>query len=242
MFFRSARRSADPRLLEWARFAEEFEFVEADELEERLLEQFGLGEGQLVPIYALRREAQPLVVAFDQRRERSGPTGSVTTLRTFVAVRAQSGQGAPPMRASARRGKALESLEAARSGAERLDLPEDRPFEESVSVYTREPLGAKAVLTPAVREILGRLLTAADQAALQANGTDGTFATTVAPSLVVGPRNLLLCLEPRNALPVQALGPLLADMLSLNVALEAASRQLVEALLGEAHSGDALLE
>lgn len=231
MFFRSAARGSDPRLIEWADFAAEFEFVEASELAERLFEQFSLGEGQLVPIYALRREGQPLLLAFDQRRERKGPTGSVVTLRTFVAVRSTEGPGAPPMRASARRGKALEGLEAARSGAERLDLSEDGPFERSVSVYTREPLGAKAVLSQQVREMLMRLLTAADQAALKANGTDGTFATTVAPSLVVGPRNLLLCLEPRNALPVHALGPLLADMLSLNVALQAASRQLVDALL-----------
>lgn len=234
MFFGSSVRGVDPRLQEWARFAEEFEFQEAAELTEPLGQQFSLGEGQLTPVYALRRPGQPLLVAFDQRRERSGPTGSVMHLRTFVAVRGASDQSAPPMRASARRGKALESLEAGRSGAERLPMPDDPEFDESVSVYTREPHGAKAVLTPPVRSVLRRLLLAADQAAQNANGADATFATSVAPSLVVGQRNLLLCLEPRSALPVNALGSLLADMLSLHVALEAASRSLADALLDDA--------
>lgn len=233
MFFAGAR-GADPRLLEWARFAEEFEFVDAGELGEPLEQQFSLGEGQLQPIYALRRPGQPLLVAFDQRRQRSGPTGSVVSLRTFVAVRGSSDQSAPPMRAAARRGKALESLEASRSGAQRLTVENDPVFEESVSVYTREPRSAQAVLTAPVREVLRRLLLAADQAALNANGTGGTFATTVAPSLVVGQRNLLLCLEPRNALPVSALGSLLADMLSLHVALDSAGRQLSENRLEDA--------
>ena len=231
MFFGNGARRADPRLLEWANFAKEFEFVEAAELAEPLERQFGLQDGQLTPIYALRREGQPLLVAFDQRRQRSGPTGSVQSLSTFIAVRGASSQSAPPMRASARRGKALESLEAGRSGAERLAFDGDPEFDGSVSVYTREPRGATAVLTSPVRETLRRLLMAADEAALEANGSAGGFATTVAPSLVVGKRNLLLCLEPRNALPVAALGALLADMLSLHVALEDAGRRLADALL-----------
>ncbi len=231
MLFGSGARRVDPRLVEWVRFAEEYELVQAPELARPLDEQFALGEGELNPVYALRREGQPLLVAFDQRRHRSGPTGSVLTLRTFIAVRGRSQQIAPPMRASAKRGKVLEALEAGRSGAERLDLAYDQVFDESVSVYTREVKGATAVLTPTVREVLARLLGAADKALLNANGTEGSLATTAAPSLVVGNRNLLLCVEPRNALPVTELGVLLAEMLSLNVALEDAGRRLTEALL-----------
>ncbi len=242
MFFGSGDRAADPRLVEWEQFAEEFEFVEAGELAAPLEEQFSLGEGQLLPIYALRRTGQPLLVAFDQRRERSGPTGSVVSLRTFVAVRGSSSQSAPPMRAGARRGRALERLEAGRSGATRLELPSDPAFDESISVYTREPAGARAVLTAPVRETLRRLLLTADSAAQRVNGVDGSFATTVAPSLVVGQRNLLLCLEPRGVLPVSDLGALLADMLSLHVALGAAGQRLAETLLGDSPLGDALLD
>lgn len=231
MFFGSGARPADPRSAEWARFSEDYEFEAALELAQPLSAQFTLGEGELAPIYALRRPGQPLLVAFDQRRLRRGPTGSVESLRTFVAVRGSASQGAPPMRASARRGKALESLEASRSGAQRLSLEQDPQFDESVSVYTREPLSAAAVLTQPVRDVLRRLLQAADEAATAANGTEDGFATTVAPHLVVGQRHLLLCLEPRRALPVAALGGLLADMLSLHVAFEDAGRRLADALL-----------
>lgn len=231
MFFGRGATRGDPRLVEWVQFAEDYEFVSAPELAERLVEQFSLGEGELVPIYAFQREGQPLLVAFDQRRHRTGPAGSVLSMRTFVAVRGRGDQIAPPMRASARRGKVLENLEAGRSGAERLDLEHDQVFDDQVSVYTREVKAATAVLTPVVREVLARLLGAADRALLKANGTESSFATTAAPSLVVGNRNLLLCIEPRNALPVNALGALLADMLSLNVALEDAGRRITDALL-----------
>lgn len=219
------------RQLEWAEFASEFEFEKAAELAAPLEQQFSLGEGRIGNVHALKRAGQPLLVAFDQYRQRRGPTGSVTNLRTFVAVRGVNRQAAPPMRASARRGKALEALEASRSGAQRLSVDADPEFEANVSVFTRERRGAAAVLTRPVREVLLRLLIAADESILTANGTESGFATTVAPSLVVGQRDLLLCLEPRRALPVGALGALLADMLSLHVAFEDAGRRLTDALL-----------
>lgn len=231
MFFGRGAPPADLRLVEWASFSEDYELVLAPELAERLEENFALGEGELTPIYALQRPGQPLVVAFDQRRHRTGPTGSVVNLRTFVAVRGRGIQIAPPMRASAKRGKVLENLEAGRSGAERLSFDQDKEFDDQVSVYTREVAAATAALTPVVRQIMARLLAAADRALLSANGTEGSFATTAAPSLVIGNRNLLLCIEPRNALPVGQLGELLADMLSLNVALEDAGRRVADALL-----------
>lgn len=231
MFFRQAGGNADERLTQWRAFAREFELEGADDLAESLQQQFGLYDGELVHVHALRRQGQPMLVVFDKQRQRSGPTGSVSNLHTFVAVRGVRPQSAPPMRATARRGKALEALEAGRSGARRLSLNNVPDFDDSVSVYTREPNTARAVLTPPVRTVLRRLILAADEAMLAANGSEAGAATSVGPSLVVGQRDLLLCLEPRRPLPVTALGGLLADMLSLHVALDDAGRRLADALL-----------
>lgn len=204
--------------------------VGAPELAESLSKQFALGEGQLEPIYALKRPGQPLLVTFDQRRERVGPTGRLLSFRTFVVVRGPADQRAPSMRVSARRGKVIESLEASRSGAFRLALDDDPRFDESVSVYARDVRAATSALTRPVREVLLRLLGAADRASVDASG-GASEASTVAPSLVVGQRDLLLCLEPRGALPLGDLGGLLADMLSLHVALERSGRLVSQALL-----------
>ncbi|NLG08454.1 MAG: hypothetical protein GX560_04280 [Deinococcales bacterium] len=233
MPFGSRKRRGDPRLEEWARFAAEFELEPADGLAETLRHRFALGDGELTPIYALERRGQPQLIAFDQRRLRTGPAGSVTNLRTFVAVRSESDHGAPSLRASARRSKAFEALEASRSGAQRVELPDDPGFDRSVSVFLRDVEAARATLTRPVREVLQRLLGAADAAvgALNVTHSGSLQQTTVAPSVVVGQRNLLLCLEPRQPLPVSGLATLLVDMLSLQAALESAHVRIEGALL-----------
>ncbi len=246
MPFGFRKRRVDPRLEEWAAFAGQFELQEAPEVAEPLRHRFALGEGELVPVYALGRAGQPQLAAFDQRRLRTGPTGSVTSLRTFVAVLGQQSDApvvdpvaaaglaaAPSLRASARRSKAFEALEASRSGAQRVSAPDDPAFDASVSVYVRDPEAAHGVLTRPVREVLMRLLLAADAAVDAASVTRSgvPLPSTVAPSVVVGQRNLLLCLEPRQALPLTALSELLADMLSLHAALEGAQSRIAEALL-----------
>lgn len=220
------RPRQESREAAWAGFAAEFELDPMPDLAELLRDQFALGGGELDPVYALQRTDQPQVVAFDQRRERRGPTGSVATLRTLVAVRSQVDRSSLSLRVSSRRSKALESIEASRSGAQRLELPDHPDFDEHVSVYTREPQQARRLLTPAVRMVLGRLLTTADGAteAAQPRGRRVGLATpTVAPSVVVGTRNLLLTLEPRAPLPFQPLADLLIDMLSLYAALSSTS-------------------
>lgn len=231
---RSGEGRIGPRPKEWERFAREFEFEPASQLAEPLREQFALGDEELEPVYALRRSGQPLVIAFDQLRERSGPAGSVATLRTFVAVRGEAGQASPSMRAAPRRTRALEALEASRSGAKRLSMEHDPEFDESVSVFARDLPVARGVLTPQVRQVLRRLLLAADAAtqAVSSTAVGGMGPSAVAPSVVMGQRSLLLCLEPRQALPLADLGDMVVELLSLHVALDAAGRHLANSLLG----------
>lgn len=217
-----AREEEPSREAAWLGFASEFELEPTPELAEVLRDQFALGGGELDPVYALQRTDQPQLVAFDQRRERHGPTGSVAKLRTLVAVRSEVDRASLSLRLSSRRSKALESIEASRSGAQRLELPDFPDFDEHVSVYTREPEEARLLLTPAVRGVLARLLKTADDATNAAQprgGRSGLLAPSVAPSVVMGTRNLLLTLEPREPLPLEPLAELLIDMLSLYAAL-----------------------
>lgn len=215
----SARPEQESRQAAWAGFAAEFELDPMPELAESLRDQFSLGSGEIHPVYALQRTDQPQLTAFDQRRERRGPTGSVAKLRTLVAVRSQVDRVNLSLRVSSRRSKALEAIEASRSGAQRLDLSDHPTFDEHVSVYAREPHEAKRLLTPAVRAVLERLLMAADAATEAAQPRVGLLAPSVAPSVVVGTRNLLLTLEPREPLPFEPLADLLIDMFSLYAAL-----------------------
>lgn len=217
-----ARPGQESREVAWTGFAAEFELDPMPELAEILRDQFALDDGELDPVYALQRTDQPQLVAFDQWRERRGPTGSVAKLRTLVAVRSQVDRASLSLRVSSRRNKALESIEASRSGAQRLELPNHPDFDEHVSVYTREPQEARLLLTPAVRVVLARLMRTADdatEAAQPRGGRGGLLAPSVAPSVVVGTRNLLLTLEPREPLPFEPLADLLIDMLSLYAAL-----------------------
>lgn len=228
MPFRFRKQARDPRRAEWERFAAEFELEPAPELDELLRHRFDLGDDALDPLYALSRPGQPQLIAFDQRRERSGPTGSVTLLRTAVALRAEADHTALSLRATPRRNKALEAIEASRSGARRFELPDDPGFDGSVSVYVRDTEAARELLTAPVRDVLRRLLLAADEAttSVSATGAGLGHVNTVAPAVVVGTRNLFLSLEPRQAFPLRVLGELLAEMLSLYAALDAARRQV----------------
>lgn len=232
MLFGSRAGRVDPRLAEWERFAAEYEMTAAAEVGQQLTARFTLGEGELLPVYSLKRPGQPLLVAFDQRRERKGPTGSVTSFMTGLALKGALNHGAPPMRASARRGRAVEALEASRSGAVRVEFPRNPEFDACVSVYARDASVARYALTPPVRVVLRRLLTGANGAVLNAsNVNQESESLTVAPSVLLGESDLLLTLEPREPLPLTALGGLLADLLSLHVALTAGPGDLSQALL-----------
>lgn len=215
----SARPEQESREAAWAGFAAEFELDPMPQLAEALRDQFALGDGEIHPVYALQRTDQPKLSAFDQRCERRGPTGSVAKLRTFIAVRSQVDRVNLSLRVSSRRSKALEAIEASRSGAQRLELTDHPDFDEHVSVYAREPREARQLLTPAVRVVLERLLLTADAATEAAQPRAGLLAPSVAPSVVIGTRNLLLTVEPREPLPFEPLTDLLIDMFSLYAAL-----------------------
>lgn len=219
---REGRRERD-----WTSVVQEFEMVPAPELAERLREHYDLGSGDLAPIHELTRAGQPQVVAFDQFNARTGPLGRVTTWRTGVVIRSQEAHTQVSLRASAKRHAVLEGLEAGRSGAQRLDCPEDPTFNDAISVYARESAGALPLLTAPVRTVLMRLLVSADQVlASSARGARERIprqATGVAPSVVIGPRSLFLALEAETPFPLESTATAIVAMLSLHAALMAAT-------------------
>ncbi len=219
------RRRVDARTEQWLGFARELELEESGELEGRLRDQLDLGPGSLAPVYALRRSGQPHLVLFDQLRERSGPTGAVRRLRTCVLLRTVTDALPVSWRASARRNRVVESLEASRSGGVRLELGEDPDFDARVSVYARDAAEVRAVLAPAVREVLLRLLESFDGAGRTeaVDPYDLPTNTSGSANLVVGARSLLLWAEPDEPLPFDRLLDLTTGMLSLYAALDAAA-------------------
>ncbi|MFO7545318.1 MAG: hypothetical protein R6W77_07455 [Trueperaceae bacterium] len=219
-----SRRGASPRDVAWADFAAEYELAPASDLAERMREYFALGQGAIAPVYSLQRPDQPQIVLFDQRRDRSGPTGSVASLRTGVVIRSPHDYVPVSLRASARRHKVLEEIVARRAGGQRLGF-DDETFDAQVSVFARDETAARSVLTLPVRSVLARLLAAAD--AVAPDTVPGPVPSAgVAPQVVIGARNLMLLVEPRTPLGFAPLGQLVTDMLTLYVAFTAAPRRV----------------
>ncbi len=227
-FWRAKDR--DLREREWRAFADAFELEPAPALAEPLREDLDLGPGAFASVYELVRPGQPDVVVFEQANDREGPAGTATGLRIGVVVRSSVEHSAVSLRASAKRHKVLEGLVAGRSGAQRLDGASDPEFDAAVSVYAREVNEAAALLTRAVRTVLARLLREADEVvasatASRAEGSVPRHANGAAPSVAIGPRNLYLALEVGVPFELDALGVLMADLLSLHVALLSASNR-----------------
>src|SRR5690606_6325744 len=101
MFFQRRQRT-DTRAEGWRALAAELELAPWDDLAGRLHDQLGLGPGEVAPVYALSRPGQPRLVLFDQSRERVGPTGRVTGLRSCVLVRAEAEVALVSMRVTER--------------------------------------------------------------------------------------------------------------------------------------------
>ncbi len=221
-------KRADAREQGWLALAEEFDLTPVPELADALREHFDLGQGELGPVYGLSRPGQPQVLAFDQVRHRSGPLGRVASFRTGVVVRARVPHAPISLRASTRGHAVLEGLEAGRSGAQRLDVSFDEEFDAAVSVYARKSETATPLLTDPVRTVLLRLLKAADETLATSNRRPQRgiprHATGKAPSVAIGPRNLFLSLESETPFALDGLGTLIVDLLSLHVALVAATR------------------
>ncbi len=219
MFLRSVRRP-DARAAGWQALARDLELVDGGDLAQRIAHELGLGPGLVAPVYALSRPGQPRLVLLDQARERVGPTGRVEGLRTCVLVRAEPGVEFVSLRVTERLGRAMELIEAGRSGAPRVSMGVDPAFDDRLAVYSRESDETLRLLTPPVREVLIRLL-----------GADGPVAEErlpargrVAPVVVIGGRNVLLTLEESEPVAFERLAAAAADMLGLYAALCAAGR------------------
>ena len=71
-------------------------------------------------------------------------------------------------RVAPRRDAILESLEASRIGATRVDLASRPELDSVLAVLARDPAAARALLTPAVTEVLQRMVAAGPGAAVVA--------------------------------------------------------------------------
>ena len=208
MFFRRTP-PIDERLERWRSLAARLELVDAADVAERIRRWLDLDVASLGPIFALRREGLPTAYLFDAVSERRGPSGVVAVVRTTCMVRSEAPIARVAFRASPRQDKVLESLQASRSGAVRLEVQNDPAFDGEVSVYARDAEGVTLLLTPPVRAVLRRLLV--ERAAPDV-------------SLVVGERHVVTGVAGGGEGALETLEQLLADTLALVSLLPAVQR------------------
>jgi hypothetical protein len=196
------RRKPAPKTREdrWRALADRLDLADASDRAERIRRFLDLDVLELQPVYALRREGLPTAYLFDTRGERRGPSGSVSVLRSHCLVRSDALISRVAFRALPRQDKVLESLQASRSGAVRVELRSDPAFDAAVSLYAREAEGLAALLTPPVRRVLLRTLTERE-------------ARDVV--LVVGERHVVASIASPEGGSFVALEQMLADTMSL---------------------------
>lgn len=218
------RRQSSRREKAWQAFAADLELEDGSELLGRLREHLDLGSGEIAPIYTLSRPSQPQLVLFDQVRERTGPAGSVSSLRSCVLLRTRETVEFVSMRITGRLNPVLEAIEASRTGSSRLETGEGDEFDRLISVYARDESGARSLLTAPAREVLLRLLAVkADVAAVAEDAIPDTVTRSTAPPVVViGSRDVLLTIEEPEPVEFARLTDLTADMMGLYAALLAA--------------------
>lgn len=215
------RRQAGGRDRQWREFARTLELAETLEMAEKLRHNLDLGPGDIAPVYSLTRSGQPQLVLFEQSRARSGPTGTVASVRSCVLLRANGDADFVSLRATARRNKVLESLEAGRTGSSRIEAGDDPEFDSRVSVYARDTAGAARLLTDAVKAVMLRLVDQGGPATDEGDIPATVARTPVPPSLVVGNKNLLLVIEGSDPIGFERYTDLTADMLALYAAIRA---------------------
>lgn len=157
MWFRRQPR-VPTRAERWAAFATTLGAQPYDGGVERLRRFFDLDDAELPHAYARRDPEGGSLVLFDVVRRRRGPTGEVVRWSTWVSVRRAGSLATVPFRATPRRGSVLESLEASRSGAVRVDLSSYPEVDAAVAVFARDAVAARASLRPEVTELLRRLV------------------------------------------------------------------------------------
>jgi hypothetical protein len=200
MFFRRRKPPSPSDADRWRAFAERLELHDASDFAERIGRWLGLEETELSPVYLLQRPELPAVYVYDAHTVRRGPAGAQRRTRRCCLVRAGDVLSAVAFRAGPRQGKVLDSLEASRSGAVRVDFGHDAPFDEVVSVFARDAVTATAALTSPLREVLSRLLTA--------RGAEE-------PRVVVGERHLLASFDVATGASMDVAEGVLADSLAL---------------------------
>jgi len=197
------RRAPHPptRADRWAAFAATIEAQSADAASERLRRFLDLDDADLLHAHVLRRSGQSSLYLFDVVRRRVGPSGQVVRWATWALVRSDRPLSPVSFRVAPRREAVLESLEASRTGATRVDLGARPEVDAALAVLARDPATARSLLTPAVTDVLERMVAVGGAA------------------VVVGERHLLAQVDTEeNADPAEVM-PLAADLLTLSALL-----------------------
>ncbi len=158
MWFRRPPTTPPTRADRWSAFARQLEAADADAAAERIRRFLDLQDAELLHPYVLRRAGQPSLYLFDVVRRRSGPTGQVVRWSTWGLVRGERPLSPVAFRAAPRREPVLESLEASRTGASRVDLSAHPEVDAALAILARDPLAVRAAVTPAITAVLARLV------------------------------------------------------------------------------------
>lgn len=157
MWFR--RRAPEPtRADRWAAYAAGCGATPAEDVAERLKRFLDLDDAEVRHVHVRRTEGAASLYLFDVVRRRRGPAGEVVRWATWGLVRAAAPWGVPSFRASPRRDEVLESLDASRSGAVRVDLAAYPDLDRALAVFAREAAAVRAALVPSVTTVLARLV------------------------------------------------------------------------------------
>jgi hypothetical protein len=157
MWLRRPPRTPD-RADRWTDFAARIEAHDAASAAERLRRFLDLDDAELRHAHVLRRPSQPSLYLFDVVRRRIGPSGQVVRWSTWALVRADRPLSPVSFRVAPRRDAVLEALEASRTGAVRVDLGARPEVDAALAVLARDPAAARVLLTPAVTDVLQRMV------------------------------------------------------------------------------------
>jgi hypothetical protein len=209
MFFRRRAPADETAIDRWRDLASRLELQDAGDVAERIRRWLDLGDALLEPVYLLQRPGLPAVYLYDAHTSRKGPTGAVRRTRRACLVRSEEALSAVAFRAWPRQNAVLESLEASRSGAVRVDVLADPAFDATISVFARDAKEPLRALVPAVREVLTRLLVGRDAPATR---------------VVVGERHLVASFDAAESDALATLEEVLSDTLALTALLPSAGK------------------
>jgi hypothetical protein len=168
VWFRRPPPSPPARADRWRAFAATLEAQPAEGAAERLRSFLDLGDAEVRHAHVLRRSGQPSLYVFDVVRRRAGPAGEVVRWSSWVLVRSERPISPVSFRVAPRRDAILESLEASRIGASRVDLASRPELDAVLAVLARDPAAVRALLTPSVTEVLQRMVAAGPGASVVA--------------------------------------------------------------------------